>query len=73
MDESEGYPPNPGKVYFRAASGFWKTNQPPMSIPILQMGKPSPRPPGEDGVPPGNLAGDVFSTAPASAMAFDPE
>lgn len=44
MNETKGYTSNPEKGYFRAAAGFWKTNQPAMSISVLQMGKLSPTP-----------------------------
>lgn len=53
MNESKDYISSARKFYFRAVSGFWRTNKWVTNIPICQMGKWSPRSPGEDTVPPG--------------------
>ena len=51
MNESNDYISNARQVYLRAVSGFWRTNKWATNIPIWQMGKWSPRFPGEDRVP----------------------
>lgn len=44
MNESEDFVSNAGAVYFRAVSGFWKSDTLAMSIPICQMGEQSLKP-----------------------------